>query len=29
VAGNFVQVVSMSADQYSKKKEEYRQIFRR
>ena len=29
VAGRFVQVVSMTADQYSKKKEEYRQIFRR
>jgi iron(III) transport system substrate-binding protein len=29
VASKFVQVVSMTADQYSKKKEEYRQIFRR
>jgi iron(III) transport system substrate-binding protein len=29
VAGRFVQMVSMTADEYSKKKEEYRQIFRR
>jgi len=29
VAGKFVQVISMTADEYSKKKEEFRQIFRR
>ena len=29
VIGKFVQMISMSADDYSRKKEEYRQIFRR
>ena len=29
VAGKFVQVISMTADEYSKRKEEFRQIFRR
>lgn len=29
VAGKFVQVISMTAEEYSKKKEEYRQIFRK
>jgi iron(III) transport system substrate-binding protein len=29
VAGKFVQVISMTPDEYSKKKEEYRQIFQR
>jgi hypothetical protein len=29
VASKFVQMVSMTADEYAKKKEEYRQIFRR
>jgi iron(III) transport system substrate-binding protein len=29
VAGKFVQVITMTVDEYAKKKEEYRQIFRR
>jgi len=29
VAGKFVQVMTMTVDEYAKKKEEYRQIFRR